>query len=322
MEPLEFLPILKHIRWGGRRLGTVLGKPIGDESDYAESWEVADCGEDQSVVAEGALAGRTLAQIIKSDAEALLGTGRRPPRFPLLIKFLDCNDRLSVQVHPNDEQARRMGRGDNGKTEAWFIIEAKPNSVIYAGLKPGVDRQALEQHLNAGTVEECLHTFPARRGDCVFVPAGTVHALGEGIVLAEVQQSSNVTFRLFDWGRVGMDGKPRELHREESLECIDFNRGPVNPVDPQAVEHGNERIEEFVHCDYFVLRQRTFSHSLRLDETDRFRVLMPLGRPIVLKADGYEKTLRLGATVLLPAATKNPVLTSAGRSVFLEISPA
>ena len=215
-----------------------------------------------------------------------------------------------------------MGRGDNGKTEAWFILEAQPDSVIYAGLRPGIDRQTLEKHLDAGTVADCLHRFPARRGDCVFVPAGTVHALGEGILLAEVQQSSNVTFRLFDWGRVGTDGKPRELHREESLACIDFNRGPVNPVDPPAVEHGTERIEELVRCEYFVLRQRTFSHSLRLEDTDQFRVLMPLGRPIVLRTEADEKMLRLGATVLLPASTKNVVLTSAGRSVFLEVSPA
>jgi mannose-6-phosphate isomerase len=322
MEPLQFHPVLKRIRWGGRRLGTVLGKPIGDGDDYAESWEIADCGGDQTIVAEGCFAGRSLAQLVEAEGSTLFGEGHRPPHFPLLIKFLDCNDRLSVQVHPNNEQARRMGRGDNGKTEAWFILEAKPESVIYAGLKPGVDRSALEKHLDAGTVEECLHCFPARRGDCVFVPAGTVHALGEGILLAEVQQSSNVTFRLFDWGRLGTDGKPRELHRDESLECIDFERGPVSPVDPQAVERGFERIEDLVRCDYFVLRQRTFSHSLRLDATGRFRVLMPLGRPIVLRADGYEKMLRLGATSLLPAATKDVVLTSAGRSVFLEVSPS
>jgi mannose-6-phosphate isomerase len=167
-----------------------------------------------------------------------------------------------------------------------------------------------------------LHSFPARRGDCVFVPAGTVHALGEGILLAEVQQSSNVTFRLFDWGRIGTDGIPRELHRNESLDCIDFKRGPVNPVDPQAVEHGTERTEELVRCDNFILRQRTFSHSLRLAETGQFRVLMPLGRPIVLSADGYEKTLRLGATVLVPATTKNVAITSAGRSAYLEVSPS
>jgi mannose-6-phosphate isomerase len=321
MEPLQFHSLLKRIRWGGRRLGTVLGKPIGDAGDYAESWEIADCGEDQTVVAEGDLAGRTLAQLVRSEAVALFGTGPRPEQFPLLIKFLDCNDRLSVQVHPNDAQAQRMGRGVYGKTEAWFILEAKPDSVIYAGLKPGVDRPMLEKHLDAGSVAECLHSFPARRGDCVFVPAGTVHALGEGILLAEVQQSSNVTFRLFDWGRLGTDGKPREMHREESLECIDFSRGPVNPVDPQSVERGTERIEELVRCDYFVLRQRTFSHSLRLDDTNQFRVLIPLGRPIVLRADGYEKMLRLGSTVLLPAATKNVSLTSAGRSVFLEVAP-
>jgi len=321
MLPLQFHPLLKRIRWGGRRLGTALGKPIGEENDYAESWEIADCGNDQSTVVEGPFAGWTLARLVASKGDAVFGRDRVPAHFPLLIKFLDCNDRLSVQVHPNDLQAQKMGRGDNGKTEAWFILEAGPESRIYAGLKPGVDRGSLEKHLDAGTVEDCLHSFPAKRGDCIFIPAGTVHALGEGILLMEVQQSSDVTFRLFDWGRLGPDGKPRQLHRDEALACTDFDRGPVNPIDPIAVESGTERMEELVRCDYFVLRQRTFSHTLRLEDNDRFRVLIPLGRPINVRADDYEKLFRLGDTVLVPAATKNVTLSSAGRSVFLEISP-
>jgi len=321
MQPLQFHPILKRIRWGGRRLGTVLGKPIGDANDYAESWEIADCGDDQSTVAGGPFDGWTLERLVTAEGAALFGREPRPEHFPLLIKFLDCNDRLSVQVHPNDAQARQMGRGENGKTEAWFILDAKPNSRIYAGLKPGVDRRSLESHLDAGTVEDCLHSFPAKRGDCIFVPAGTVHALGEGILLMETQQSSDVTFRLFDWGRVGADGQPRQLHREESLACIDFDRGPINPVEPTATTHGTERIEELVRCDYFVLRQRTFSRLLRIEDDGRFRVLMPLGRPIELQADGYEQQIRLGDTVLAPAMAKGVTLSSAGRSVFLEVTP-
>ncbi|HUE16983.1 MAG TPA: type I phosphomannose isomerase catalytic subunit [Planctomycetaceae bacterium] len=320
MQPLQFHPVLKRIRWGGRRLGTVLGKPIGDASDYAESWEIADCGDDQSTVAEGPFNGWTLARLVAAEGTALFGRDRGPAHFPLLIKFLDCNDRLSVQVHPNDEQARQMGRGDNGKTEAWVILEAKPDSRIYAGLKPGVDRRSLEKHLDAGTVEECLHSFPARRGDCIFVPAGTVHALGEGILLVETQQSSDVTFRLFDWGRLGADGKPRPLHRDESLACIDFDRGPVNPVVPRVVANRADRTEELVRCDYFVLRRHTLSHPLSLDADRRFHVLLPLAGQVDVRADDYQKRLRLGDTLLAPAAATGVTLTPAGEAVVLEIS--
>jgi mannose-6-phosphate isomerase len=320
MQPLQFHPILKRIRWGGRRLGTVLHKPIGEATDYAESWEIADCGADQSIVTEGPLAGSTLAQLVATEGKALFGRADAPPHFPLLIKFLDCNDRLSVQVHPNDEQARQSGRGNYGKTEAWLILDATPESPIYSGLKSGVDRRTLERHLDAGTVEECLHSFVPRTGDCVFVPAGTVHALGEGLLLVETQQSSDVTYRLYDWGRVDPDGKPRQLHREQALACIDFDRGPVNPVEARVAINGSERTEEFVRCDYFVLRQRTFSHQVRFDDDDRFRILIPLGRAIQLRTGSYDKMLRKGDTVLVPAAAKGVTLTSAGRSVFLEVT--
>jgi mannose-6-phosphate isomerase len=319
MLPLQFHPVLKRIRWGGRRLGTVLGKPIGDADDYAESWEIADCGADQSTVAEGPFEGSTLSHLVAAEPAALFGSDRGPSHFPLLIKFLDCNDRLSVQVHPNDEQARRMGRGENGKTEAWLILEARPDSRVYAGLKPGVDRRSLERHLDAGTVEECLHSFPARAGDCVFVPAGTVHALGEGILLAETQQSSNVTFRLFDWGRVGPDGKPRELHREESLACIDFERGPVNPVVPRVVANGSARVEELVQSKYFALRRHTFSQPVTIEPNRKFRILIPLAGSMDVRSDGYQKQLRLGNTLLVPASAPSLTLSPSDTAGLLVI---
>jgi mannose-6-phosphate isomerase len=314
MQPLQFHPLLKQIRWGGRRLGTVLGKPIGDASDYAESWEIADCGADQSTVANGPFGGWTLARLVAEEGTALFGRPGGPAHFPLLIKFLDCNDRLSVQVHPDDKQAQRMGRGSNGKTEAWVILDAQPDSRIYAGLKPGVDRRSLEQHLDAGTVEECLHSFPARPGDCVFVPAGTVHALAEGILLAEIQQSSDVTFRLFDWGRLGPDGKPRTLHRAEALACIDFGRGPVDPVLPRVVANLPERTEELVRCDYFVLRRRALSLPLSLADDQRFHVLMPLAGRVDVRTGDFCKRIGLGDTLLVPADATGTVVSPSDRA--------
>ena len=214
LYPLRFEPIFRRYLWGGRRLGTVLGKPIGEGSDYAESWEVVDHGADQSRVAFGPLAGTTLGELVREHGHELLGRHHPQPQFPLLIKLLDAQQKLSVQVHPNDEQAARLDTPDYGKTEAWVVLAAEPGSRIYAGLKRGFDRPALERELNRGTCELCLHHFEPRVGDCVFLPAGTVHALGGGLLIAEVQQSSDTTYRLFDWNRVGPDGRPRALHIE------------------------------------------------------------------------------------------------------------
>ena len=202
-----------------------------------------------------------------------------------------------------------MGRGDNGKTEAWVVLEAAPGSLIYAGLKPGVDREALEEHLDRGTVEECLHSFSPRPGDAVFVPAGTVHALGEGLLLVEVQQSSDVTFRLFDWNRLGEDGKPRQLHRTEALACIDFARGPVNAVVPKPIENDPNETEELVRCDSFVMRRHALSAPLSL-AGGRFHVLMPLAGRFDVRTAGESTQIRLGDTLLVPADATETVVSA------------
>jgi mannose-6-phosphate isomerase len=311
---LIFEPILKRIRWGGRRLGTVLGKPLGPENDYAESWELADYGDDQSVVAEGPFCGWTLSRLVAEEGPALLGRDRGLSQFPLLVKFIDAMDRLSVQVHPDDEAARRLDVGTNGKTESWVILDAKPDSLIFAGLKPGVDRASLQHHLEQGTVEQCLYSYPARAGDCVFVRAGTVHAIGEGILLVEVQQTSNVTFRLFDWGRLGTDGKPRPLHIKESLECIDFDLGPVKPVSPRVIAEESDRPQELVRCEDFVLRRHRLVRPLAISHDERFCIIIPLAGAIEVSADGYKKVFRLGSTVLVPADATRVVISPADAS--------
>ncbi len=315
MTPLSFRPLLKRIRWGGTRLGTVLGKPIGSESDYAESWEVCDHGSDQSVIENGPWQGRALRELMETHGQELCGAERRLRQFPLLIKFLDASDRLSVQVHPNDVQARFFDPLENGKTEAWVILDARPDSRIYAGLKQGVDAFQLQQHLAAGTVEECLHSYPARAGDCVFIPAGTVHAIGEGILLAEVQQSSDLTFRLHDWGRLGTDGQPRALHIDESLVCIDFSRGPVNPVIPHRL---NPVSEELVSSEYFTLHRHTLRESMHFPNDGRFHVLLVLGGCGTLTCDDTEQTLQTGSTVLLPASGSTVLVKPNGELILLD----
>ena len=214
LYPLQFTPIFRHYVWGGRKLGTLLGKQIGQGNDYAESWELVDRGDDQSRVADGPLVGTTLGDLRADRGQELFGRHHPQSRFPLLFKFLDCEKMLSVQVHPDDAQAAQLTPPDFGKTEAWVVLAAEPNSVIYAGLKRGFDRHALEREVHRGTCELCLHRLEPKPGDCLFLPAGAVHALGAGLVIAEIQQTSDATFRLFDWNRLGADGKPRPLHVE------------------------------------------------------------------------------------------------------------
>lgn len=318
MQRLQFHPLLKRIRWGGTRLGSILGKPAGTETDYAESWEIVDHGDDQSVVVDGEYQGWTLARLVAERGRELFGTGRSHKQFPLLVKFLDASDRLSVQVHPNDEQAKRIDPRENGKTEAWVILEAGSGSRLFAGLKQGVDRQRLQSAIENGTIEDCLHSFPVKADDCVFIPAGTVHAIGEGILLAEIQQSSDITFRLYDWGRLGGDGKPRALHVEQALACIDFERGPVRLVIPQTDSSGGHRIEKLVACEFFVMRRHSSASPIRFAVENRLRVLMMLEGNATIEGGGQSDLLSRGQTVLLPAMVDETTIHPDGPIVVLE----
>ena len=251
---LRFQPILRRLIWGGRRLGTVLHKPIGlAKGDYAESWELSEYHDSVSVVQEGSLAGETLRQLVQKRGEELLGPKLGPrDQFPLLVKFIDARQNLSVQVHPDDETGRRLA-GDNGKTETWVIIDAEPGSLIYAGLKQSVGRSELANATQSGTVEPLLHRFEPKLGDSILIEAGTVHAIGAGVLLVEIQEMSDATFRVDDWGRLGDDGKPRPLHIAQAMESIDFGRGPVNPIAPEVepIDGGGTRVERLARSSYF-----------------------------------------------------------------------
>lgn len=319
LPPLVFEPLLKQIRWGGRRLGSHLHKPIGEGNDYAESWEIADHDADQSRVLGGKFSGQLLRQLMRMYPHALLGKQADLKQFPLLIKFLDANDWLSLQVHPDDQLAHRHDPHENGKTEAWVILDAQPDSRICAGLKSGVDAAALRQGLQTGNVEELLHLIPVSAGDCVFVPSGTVHAIGPGILLAEIQQQSNLTFRLHDWGRVDASGHPRQIHVEESIECTDFDRGPVSPVTPIPLCDQDHVFEELVRCDYFVIRRHRVLERIGIPVNDQFRILMFVEGNAVVATPGGKVSARLGTTVLIPAESSQVEITPNGRVQILEI---
>ncbi len=302
LPPLRFAPLIKRLRWGGTRLGSSLGKPIGTATDTAESWEIADHGTDQSVVLGGPLAGWSLAQIVSQHPAELLGTTATQTTFPLLVKFLDAHDRLSLQVHPNDQQARRYSPVGRGKTEAWLILEALPGSLIYAGLKSGTILSDLQHAIPAGNLLDFVHVFEAHPGDSYLIPAGTVHAVGEGVLLAEIQQTSDITFRLHDWGRLGTDGRPRQLHLQEALECVDLTRGPILPQRPHTISGiSANHVEEIVACEHFIIRRHQGRHSWNLEPRDRFQIFMVLDGQIDVSSDFGEETLNKGETVLIPA---------------------
>ena len=317
LYPLRFEPILRRYLWGGRRLGTVLGKSLADGNNYAESWEIVDHQEDQSVVAGGPLAGCPLQQLVTRYGVQLFGRHHPQEQFPLLFKFLDSQKRLSVQVHPNDEQARQLAPPDLGKTAAWVVLAAEPGSKIYAGLKPGVDCEQLRQHVEQGTCEQALHAFEPAVGDCLLILAGTVHALGEGLLTAEIQQASDTTFRLFDWNRVDADGHPRELHIEQSLQTIDFSRGPIAPQLPQPADRPG--VEQLIRCDKFVLNRWKLDRPATMGGDRRFRLLAVIEGKLEVTGDHLDSPLQIGDTLLLPAECGATLLTPQGRAVFLEM---
>ncbi len=302
LYPLKFTPILRRLIWGGRRLGTVLHKPIGDASDYAESWEISDYRDSVSVVENGSLAGSTIRELIQWYGPRLLGPalGSRD-QFPLLIKYIDAHQDLSVQVHPDDARGRRLA-GDSGKTETWVILEAAPGSLIYAGLQEGVTRSILADAIRSGRVEPLLHRVEAKAGDCILIESGTVHAIGAGVLLAEIQQTSDATFRVYDWGRIGPDGKPRALHIEQALESIDFERGPVEPIAPRIeLLPGAGKREFLSRSTYFALERLNVSQRTPMGRADRFTILMSLAGSFEVKHRAESTRVQFGQTLLLPA---------------------
>jgi mannose-6-phosphate isomerase len=223
LYPFTFHPIFKERVWGGREMERLYRKPLPSNAPIGESWEICDRPGDASVIANGPLAGKTLRWLMENHRAELLGDAKpaNENRFPLLCKILDAREKLSLQVHPPVNKA--AGLGGEPKTEMWFIADAAPGAELFVGLKRGVTLAEFEKKIGTGEVAECFHRVPVRAGDAMFLPSGRVHAIGSGLVIFEIQQNSDTTYRVFDWNRVGLDGKPRELHVAQSLASIDFN---------------------------------------------------------------------------------------------------
>ncbi len=317
LYPLRFEPVFRRYLWGGRRLSTLLSKPIGLGDDYAESWEIVDRNDDQSRVSAGPLAGQSLQELVKRNGDELFGRHAPLARFPLLFKILDASRDLSVQVHPNDAQAAELGLSDPGKTEAWVILAAEPGSVIYAGLRPGVDRRELQAAVSDGICDRLLHQISPQSGDCLLLQAGAVHALGAGVMVAEIQQSSNTTFRLFDWNRLGPDGQPRQLHIEQALAVTDYTRGPLNVQKPRSTKQAH--IERLAECDKFVLDRWSLAETKSRPGDDRFHLLHVVEGQLEVEGDAVAEPLRRGETLLVPACSSNARLMPQGKAILLDM---
>ena len=310
--PLIFRPVYQSLVWGGRRMAA-WGRVLPD-GPIGEAWELADHPRGMSVVAAGPFAGRTLHELVRGGGAALVGDGFSGGEFPLMVKLIDARHRLSVQVHPNTEIARQLGVGQHGKTECWVFLE--DGGEIFQGTRPGVDRVAFERALAEHNVAGALNRFDACKGDVFFLPARTVHALGEGCLLYEVQQTSDITFRVYDWDRLGLDGKPRPLHVTESMATIDFSRvgfGPHKPAGWSALDgSAGCRSRVLVDCAHFSLREQSVRGTVDQMTEAACVVVTCLTGQGTLSTDAGEVAFLPMQTVLVPADARRWRLSVSG----------
>jgi mannose-6-phosphate isomerase len=295
---LKFTPIMKPLPWGGRKLETLFCKVLPDGLPCGESWEVVDLPGDQSVVADGPLAAHSLSSLVATRTDELLGEAPLlMGRFPVLFKLIDATQTLSVQVHPDEAAAGRIGGGARPKTEAWYILQADPGAVLYLGLKEGVGQEDLRRALRDGVVGDLLMQVRVQPGDFIYLPSGSLHAIGSGIVLAEIQQASDTTYRVFDWNRMGLDGQPRPLHVEEALESIHFDlRGKPPHAGPLSGRPG-------IRCKSFSFERVGLGAGSETPlEAGRPRLVCCIEGEGAVDGTGTDPlTVRVGETCLVPA---------------------
>ncbi|MCK4257392.1 MAG: class I mannose-6-phosphate isomerase [Halanaerobiales bacterium] len=305
LYPFRCKSIYKEKVWGGRWFENAFGRKLPESSPIGESWELACRPQEMSEIVDGAFAGKSFLEIMQQYPVELLGkriaqNGYDP--FPLLIKFLDANEHLSVQVHPDDEFAQKIRPGELGKTEMWYILDAEPDGKLIMGVKEGVTPADFQKGIEDGTLEEYLAEVPVKAGDAFLIPAGTVHAIMKGVRLAEIQQNSDTTYRVYDWNRLGLDGKPRELHIKEALEVIDFKRTGINPHPGIIFEEDGWKSRLITACPYFAVEELEVEHLVCQINPERFEIWMVLegNGTLNTKTDNYQLTV--GETWVIPAA--------------------
>ena len=319
LYPLTFEPIFKERVWGGRNLERLYQKPLPPGVPIGESWEITDRPEGVSVIANGPLRGKDLRWLMENHTEELLGPVRSPAgRFPLLVKILDAREKLSLQVHPPASVAAQLD--GEPKTEMWYMADATPDAELYVGLKRGVTRPEFERKIQDGTVADCIHRMTVRAGDAMFLPSGRVHAIGAGNVIFEIQQNSDTTYRVFDWNRLGLDGKPRELHVAQSLASIDFNDFEPSLIQSQWTPVGDGQTRLLVDDPLFRIDAfEVQSAGSMLLRKPRLRIIGLLNGRLIATADKHSVELLPGQFCLLPASLKAVELRAATTSTFLQV---
>ncbi len=320
LYPLKFEPILKEKIWGGKSLAENYGKKQGNLKNIGESWEISAVSENLSVVSNGFLAGNNIEEIIEVYMGDITGESvyeKFGYEFPLLIKLIEARDDLSVQVHPGDELARERHNA-YGKTELWHILQSEKGARIYTGFSKQVSRESYIDAVNTGTIGELLNSEPAQPGDTFFTPAGRIHAIGAGIVLAEIQQTSDITYRIYDWGRKDNEGRPRELHTDLALDAIDFAQTGTGKINNEAVHN---KPSNLVRCKYFDTGLISFGTRIKRDYNliDSFVVYICTGGRFKIIWDSGSDSVTRGETVLIPASLTDVELIPEPDASLLEI---
>ncbi|MBN1899399.1 MAG: class I mannose-6-phosphate isomerase [Spirochaetes bacterium] len=305
LYPLKFKPIFKEKIWGGDNLLKCLDKNIEKKSKIGESWEISDRDDDSSVIINGELRGETLTDVLKKYGRKLIGSKPEDQflkRFPLLIKFIDANDKLSVQVHPNDKYASKHEKGEFGKTEMWYIVHAKPGAYLISGLKTGTTKQQFKKLLEKNDLEGVLNKVKVKTGDVIFIPAGRVHAIMPGIVINEIQQNSDITYRVYDWGRRGFDGKARPLHVSKALDVINFDDFSPQTARLHFTQVGTNVMSILARCLYFQVEKYILNEKMKfISDQSSFNIFSVVDGNAVLNWETKELVMNKGETILIPA---------------------
>lgn len=318
MYPMQLIAPCKDYLWGGTRLREEFGKE-SDKEKIAESWELSCHRDGVSRIANGKYAGMPLTAYLEQAGPAVLGTrGAAFRYFPVLIKLIDAKDNLSVQVHPDNDYALRV-EGEYGKTEMWYIVDCEPGAELIYGFEHEISREEFRRRIADNTLLEAVHKVPVRKGDVFFIAAGTLHAIGAGILIAEIQQNSNTTYRVYDYGRVGADGKPRALHIDKAAEVTRL--APAKPYPISApVQHPGWQETLLAGCDYFTARRLELEGTAALEaDAGSFHHILLLEGQAVLTAGEDTLTLRRGASVFLPAGLGTYTLDGTGQAILTTV---
>ncbi len=317
--PLKFTPIYKEKLWGGDKLRTQLGKDFSPLQNCGESWELSGVEGNISRVANGSLQGKLLSDLLQSNGVDILGSKAYKKfgiNFPLLVKFLDAKMDLSMQVHPNDELAKARHNGQ-GKTEMWYVLQADINATLISGFNQGMNKDHYLQHFKNGTLETTLNREKVFEGDVFFIPAGRVHTIGAGLLIAEIQQTSDITYRIYDFDRVDANGNTRELHTEQAVDAIDFNYYDhyKSPIDKDAIGK-----QEVVRCEYFTTNYHRYSNNeqIALRTVGDFRIITVVAGSGHLEYAGGKLATKAGEVLLIPSILGEYQLSSNSGITFLE----